>query len=71
MEDGCRGLPLPQPVPRLTHRTRPRDPGQILVTQGKSRNPAMSPHTGLQAPVTLNRSVEDRGHNFNMGTKKI
>ena len=29
MEDGCRGLPLPQPVPRLTHRTRPRDPGQI------------------------------------------
>ena len=30
----------------------------------------MSPHTRLQAPVTLTRSMEDRGQNFNMGTKK-
>ena len=34
------------------------------------RNPAMSPHTRLQAPVTLTRSEDDR-QDFNMGTKKI
>ena len=50
MEDGCRRLPQPA--------LRYRIPPSCLANP---RNPAMSPHTRLQAPVTLTRSVEDRG----------
>ena len=53
---GC--LPPPTASPQIQYCPHPR-------------NPAMSPHMILQAPVTLTSSVENRGQNFNMSTKKI